>query len=94
MFENIGGVRATSPGYKTFTVAPHLDDKLTHAKISYVSPHGPIESAWSVKDGRFVLDVTVPPNTTAKIILPGASEADAKTVGSGPQHFEDQVPPR
>src|SRR4029434_7600842 len=29
MFENIGGIRATSPGYKTFTIAPHPDEKLT-----------------------------------------------------------------
>jgi hypothetical protein len=87
MFENIGGIRATAPGYKTFTVAPHPDDKLTHAKVSYASPHGPIESSWSVKDGKFTLDVTVPPNTTAKVVLPGGAESDAKTVGSGSHHF-------
>jgi alpha-L-rhamnosidase len=88
MFENIGGIRATSPGYRTFIVAPHIDDKLTHAKVSYGSPHGPIESSWSVKDGKFALDVVVPPNTTAKVVLPGGAESEAKSVGSGTHHFE------
>jgi alpha-L-rhamnosidase len=92
MVENIGGIRATSPGYKTFNVAPHPDDKLTHAKVSYASPHGPIESSWSVKDGKFSLDVTVPPNTTATVMLPGGSASDAKSTASGSHHFEQEMP--
>ena len=34
---------------------------------------GRIVSDWKVKDGRFELTVTIPPNTTASVCLPTAN---------------------
>jgi alpha-L-rhamnosidase len=47
--------------------------------------YGTLSTAWRLDGRRFVLDVTVPPNTTADVILPG-STAPA-TVGSGTYEF-------
>jgi alpha-L-rhamnosidase len=44
----------------------------TSVTARYESLHGPVGSAWTMKDGRFELVATVPPNTRATIRLPGA----------------------
>ena len=46
---------------------------LTNARAAYASVAGRIESAWRIENGRFQLDVTVPPNTTATIFVPAVA---------------------
>ena len=36
----------------------------------YESVRGRVESTYEVRDGKLILSVTVPPNTTASVILP------------------------
>jgi alpha-L-rhamnosidase len=70
MVENIGGIRTDGPAYNHIVIAPQPDDQLTSADTAYVSIHGPIESHWSKKSGRFELKVSIPANTSATVILP------------------------
>ena len=56
-----------------------------HARARHVTPYGPAECAWRLADGRLVIAVTVPPNTTAEVVLPGRAPAE---IGSGAHHFE------
>jgi alpha-L-rhamnosidase len=72
MFENIGGI-TTSNGFKGLTIAPKLDEKLTAATVTYRSPHGLVISDWKKEKGKFLLNVTVPANTTATVVLPAQS---------------------
>jgi alpha-L-rhamnosidase len=51
------------------------------AKGSLETPYGRIESHWRIDAGRFLLDVTVPPNATATVYLPGSSVKDATESG-------------
>jgi alpha-L-rhamnosidase len=57
-------------GYKHFIIRPRLSDGLTWVKGRYESIYGTIECNWRVDQGRFYLDLTVPPNTTATVYLP------------------------
>jgi alpha-L-rhamnosidase len=50
---------------------------LTHAYARHDSPHGTIESGWERVGDRFTLAVTVPPGTTAEVVLPDGSRYDA-----------------
>lgn len=74
MVENIGGIRTDGPGYRNITIAPQPGGKLTWAKVALETSNGKVESAWNVAGGRLRVDVTIPPNTTAKITLPGKPE--------------------
>ena len=87
MFRKIGGLVMTSPGYKTFEVRPLPDESLTHAGLSYMSGYGLIEISWKKENGLFAMDVKVPCNTTAQIVLP---DGETHTVGSGSYHFESK----
>lgn len=71
------------PGYKHFTIRPTPGGGLTWARGSYASIHGPITVDWKLSNGRFTLMATVPPNTTATIIVP-AKEASTVTESGVP----------
>ncbi len=83
MMENIGGIRTDGPAYHRILIAPQPGGDLTQATTRYDSVRGPIETRWSLHDGQFDLDVTIPPNTTATVRLP-ASDASSVNEGGRP----------
>ncbi len=60
-----------SPGFKEIVIHPRLDSRMTAARAEYESIYGKIVSDWKgTPVGPFSLRVTIPPNTSAKIVLP------------------------
>ncbi|GGM82760.1 family 78 glycoside hydrolase catalytic domain [Dactylosporangium sucinum] len=78
LHEHVAGIRRLpdSPGYRRFRVRPRPGGGLTRARAEHDSPYGRIVSAWEIRDGRLLLDVTVPPGTTAQVQLPDGSVHD------------------
>jgi alpha-L-rhamnosidase len=76
------------PGYEHFTIHPRPGGSLTWAKGSYNSIRGEIASSWKMENGKFILNVTIPVNTTATVVLP-TKDGKEKTikVGSGKHQF-------
>jgi alpha-L-rhamnosidase len=70
MYRTISGLKETAPGYKQFTIAPQPGGKFTNAQAELNTPYGIASSSWNISNGIFQLDVVVPPNTTAEVILP------------------------
>jgi alpha-L-rhamnosidase len=91
MYRTIGGIELdpAAPGGKRVRIAPRPGAGLTYARTSLETPYGTVVSSWKLDGQRFVLDVTVPPNTTAEIKLPDSS--DVVTVGSGTHHFVSSI---
>jgi alpha-L-rhamnosidase len=75
MVENIGGIKSDGVAYKRIVVAPQPGGRLSNASVSYRSIQGEIASAWAKADGRMTLNVTIPPNTTATVVLPSVDRA-------------------
>jgi alpha-L-rhamnosidase len=71
------------PGYAHVRLAPRPGGGFTRVAASHESMYGRVGSAWHLEDGRFRLEVEVPPNTAATLRLPGASLAEV-TEGSRP----------
>jgi alpha-L-rhamnosidase len=61
-----------SPGYKHFIIRPRPGGGISSAEANHHSMYGTIESSWKIEDGKFNLSVTIPPNTTATVVLPDA----------------------
>jgi hypothetical protein len=60
------------PGSKRIIIRPRPQgSRLAHARGKFQSVYGPTESAWRVEGETFSLDVTIPPNTTASVFVPG-----------------------
>lgn len=80
----VAGLAPAAPGYRRLLVRPRPGGGLTHATAAHDTPYGRAEVAWTLDDGELHLTVTVPPNTTAIIDLPGTDRTEA---GSGEHHF-------
>lgn len=91
MYKVVAGINpdAAKAGYKHMVIAPKPGGGLTSASASYKTAYGEVRSAWSITGGVIKVDVTVPCNTTAAIILPGGKE---EAVGSGEYHYEYAMP--
>jgi alpha-L-rhamnosidase len=77
--EGVAGIRSdgVSPGFQHFVIAPAVGGGLTFAKARYHSIRGDIVSDWRIENGKFELQVTVPPGSTATVYLPGKSGFEA-----------------
>ncbi len=71
MYRTIGGIDADPqvPGYRRARIAPRPGGGLTSARASLETLYGTLSSAWRRDAQRFVLEVTVPPNTSAEVTL-------------------------
>ena len=80
MYREMGGLQAEEPGYKKIRIAPAWDCGLSWARVVEETPYGTAYVVWEKDDNRKYLNVQIPPNTTAEIVL---SERRTETVGSG-----------
>ncbi len=86
MYKKILGINLIEPGYKHFFIRPMFVKGITSAEGTYESVYGTIGIAWSCENGRIVVDVTIPVNTTAELYLP--EKEGVISLGSGTYHYE------
>lgn len=71
-YGSLAGIKRTSPGFKTFDVAPEFLPGLDWAKASHRVAGGDIAVEWRrIAGGGIEMSVTVPEGTSATIRLPG-----------------------
>jgi alpha-L-rhamnosidase len=62
------------PGFKSIIIKPHPGGEMNNVSASHDSPYGKVSSAWEIKDGKFILKVDVPVNTTASVYVPSTGK--------------------
>lgn len=79
MYRTVAGINwdEEAPGYKKIIIRPHLTDSLSFASASLQTYYGNVSSEWKKENGNLVLNVEVPPNTTATVFVPAT---DANTI--------------
>jgi alpha-L-rhamnosidase len=72
LYEYVAGIRSdpARPAYRHVLVAP-VPGELEFARATYASVRGPITSAWRRTRDALHLDVEIPANVTATVVLPG-----------------------
>jgi len=70
MYRVSAGIETMEPGYKHLVIQPHPSEKLTYSKASFESSYGTVASGWERKGGKVIINIKIPANTTATIILP------------------------
>lgn len=85
---SLAGIRPepVSPGFKRFVIAPEPVGDVTWARGEYESIRGRITLSWRIADGRFRLNVTVPPNTSAVVHVPAPGVAGVRESGRAATH--------
>jgi alpha-L-rhamnosidase len=86
MYQTIAGIRPeeSMPGYKEFTIQPHLSNTLSFAKASLDTYYGLIRSEWEKSEGYLKMTVEIPANTKATVHVPNIN-SNIVINGSSPE---------
>jgi alpha-L-rhamnosidase len=82
LHRRVGGLAPVGPGYKHLEIKPQPGGGLTWARVRHLTPYGLAECNWHIIGSLLEVEVVVPPNTTARVILPVAGWSQ-KEVGAG-----------
>ena len=93
-YSDIAGLQPLpdAPGWKHFRIAPRPGGGLSHASASVETPYGPAASAWKMADGLMQLDVTIPANSTAEVIIPTVDPTTVRLDGRPIQGDQNITP--
>ncbi len=75
MYRNITGLDTyeEGAGYKKIRIRPHPGGNLSYAHASLETGYGKLDVHWKIAEGKFIMDVEIPANTTAGIYIPAAT---------------------
>jgi alpha-L-rhamnosidase len=89
------------PGYKKIKIKPHIGGKLTHAAATLNTYYGKAHSGWKLDNGKLILEVEVPANTTAEVYIPATNASsvtenglaltslkDIQVIGTGKEYVQ------
>jgi alpha-L-rhamnosidase len=72
LHRTVAGLAPAAPGYRRLDIRPRPGGNLTSARARHRTPYGIAQCAWVLAAGQIVVELVVPPNTTATVTLPGA----------------------
>jgi hypothetical protein len=81
---HLAGVRLdpAAPAARRFIIAPQPVGAVTWARGRYESLSGPVSLRWETPPDLFTLSLTLPPNTTATVVLPTTGATGLKESGN------------
>lgn len=88
IFQREAGIVPLAPGFTKVRIRPIPDGKLTACKRTFQTMQGEISVDWKREGADFTMDVTIPCNTAAEIILPNGEKTET---GSGVYHYGCKV---
>ena len=84
MYRYLAGLEPVEPGYRRTLLRPRPGGGFTSARASHQSLYGVHECGWQLQDGALHVDVRVPANTSATVVLPVASADGVRVNGQPP----------
>jgi alpha-L-rhamnosidase len=87
LYSTLGGISPleSNPGYSVVRCAPIPCAGVSWARTWHETPRGRLAVNWKVsKHRRFSIDIVVPPDTVADVVLPGASIEGLRPNGARP----------
>jgi len=77
LYGGLAGIGQTeeSTAYRNIRIEPQVVGEIKSAGASFESPYGPVVSKWKNDGKRFTLNVEIPANTKAVIVIPAADPA-------------------
>ncbi|KAF7712798.1 Alpha-L-rhamnosidase [Penicillium ucsense] len=84
----VAGISPLDPGWRRVLVRPIPGGTVNQAEAIYDTVYGRLECRWKIVWGKFDLEVVVPPNSWARVVLPGEDVQGGRWIGSGSWTFE------
>ena len=82
LHRTVGGLAPAEPGYRKIAIRPRPGGGIRYATARHLTPYGLAECRWSINGHIMDVNITVPPNTTAIVRLPGKEE-ESLEIGPG-----------
>ena len=90
-YEYLAGIKPIikQPGFKQFEIKPKIIEGLLWVKCCLNTAYGDIVSNWEIKDNSLIMDIKIPANTIANVLLPWGTRdqiiegKDKIKIGSG-----------
>lgn len=72
-YRALGGIRSdpTAPGFRNVLIKPTFVRALAWVECDHDGPYGRISAHWRRQEGQITLDLRIPGNSTATVLLPG-----------------------
>lgn len=70
LYRRVAGIEPIECGYKKILIKPIIGGSLTYAKAETKTPYGKVKSDWKIENNKFILNVSIPYGSEAKIELP------------------------
>lgn len=74
LFSRVGGISPLKPGFSEVKIQPVVVGDLKWAKTSYASVHGEIAVEWKRNGKQFSLQITLPENVSAHVVMPDGQQ--------------------
>jgi alpha-L-rhamnosidase len=87
LHHSVAGLAPATPGYRTLLIQPTVLPGFDHANAWHEAPYGRAEAGWRLNGDQLIIEVLVPPNTTARVVLPSGAVHE---VGSGSHSWSEQ----
>jgi len=82
LHRTVAGLAPGEPGYRRLDIHPRPGGGLSYAAARHSTPYGIAACSWRLTAEEITVEVEVPPNTTARVTLPGKDGAPIE-IGSG-----------
>ena len=94
LYDSVAGIgeENTGPGQRRLVIHPRPGGSLSDAAATRRTMEGTVKSAWRRGGGRLTLDVTIPANVTARVILPTGDAGSVREGGNPLVGNKDIVP--
>lgn len=91
-YHDLAGIQPdpAGPGFEKIIIRPAPVGDISWVKASHETPRGRVSVEWHRKGKEFLLDVTIPPNTSARVFLPDGSAP--RVMVSGHSRFTASCP--
>ena len=81
-YESIGGVAAGAPGFRRVIVHPRLGLPIEHAATELKTMYGTVSCSWRRTQSGWEMELSIPANAFATVILPGPETATITESGT------------
>ena len=82
-YQTLGGITPETPGYGRIRIAPQIVRDLTWASASIETVRGTVSSSWTHSPDTITLEVAIPVNSVATVVIPKDPEATELVLREG-----------
>ncbi|MFG6686792.1 alpha-L-rhamnosidase [Mariniflexile sp. HNIBRBA6329] len=92
-YESLGGIKSSKEqvGYKEFIVNPIFPKTMTETAVKVPSPYGSIHNSWKLNGENFSMNLEVPFNTKAQVVLSPKELKSLKINGVSLEAFQKEI---